>query len=155
MGRVGVRLLHGSSWDHPVVRLACDARDAFEACVVVQNGESGGLGGSRDDQVRDGQPVLTSVGEQALYLQGAVQSGVVDLGPRQGTPFATDVAMHRSRLGGVADLEIDDPTGGRQPIDHQRLEPGADLRVEHPGKGLVAVWSCLGPIWLVWARAGG
>jgi len=68
--------LHRPPHHHPLHRLARDCGDSVEVGVVVEQEHSGGLGGRRDDQVRNRHAVLAAQGQQSLNLDDGLLGAV-------------------------------------------------------------------------------
>jgi len=105
-----------ASGGDPLLFGTADCPDSFEVGIVVKDNESGRPGGCRDDDVGDGQPVLSSLGQLVLEVDGEFEYLWRDRGAVEAATFEENRFVVSKSPAGVQHLQVDDCTGGDQAL---------------------------------------
>ena len=123
-----------ASGGDPLLFGTADCPDSFEVGIVVKDNESGRPGGCRDDDVGDGQPVLSSLGQLVLEVNGEVEYLWRDRGAVEAATFEEHRLVVREPAAGEQYFEVDDGAGGDEAVLEERPETCPHDRIRKAGE---------------------
>jgi len=123
-----------ASGGDPFLIGAADGLDPFEVGVVVEDDESGRPGGCRDDEVRDGQTMLSALGQLVLEIDGEVEHLWRDRGAVETSTFEEHRLVVRKPSAGEKHFKVDNAAGGDEAVLEERPETCPHDRIRKAGE---------------------